>query len=109
MPEISGQGPITPREKQMYEQEYRHGVDLFQRALEQSSQAANPFQKEQFDEVMEKAMMVLNQTAKELKRKDLLDQNQKIANDLKNYQDQPSDSTREKLTRDLNGAKGSIG
>lgn len=102
-------GPITPREKQMFEQEYKHGADLFQRALTQSSKSDNPFQQEQFGEVMDKAMKVLNQTAKELKRKDLLEQNKLIAQDYKAYRDNPSGEVVKKLEQDLDKAKKSIG
>ena len=109
MAEIHDTGPITPREKKMYELEYKHGADLFQRALQQSGKSDNPYQKEQFGEVMDKAMRVLNETARELKRKDLMDQNKLIAQDYKAYQDNPSDSVSKKLSGDLDKAKKSIG
>ena len=102
-------GPITPREKKMYEQEYRHGADLFQRALLQSDKSENPFQREQFGEVMDKAMAVLNETARELKRKDLMDHNQLIEKDYLAYKDNPDDRVTDKLSRDLEKAKKSIG
>ena len=111
MTEIHGKGdtgPITPREKKMYEQEYKHGADLFQRALQQYDKAENPYQKEQFGEVMDKAMAVLNETAKELKRKDLMDQNQRIAQDYEDYKSNPTDQVTSKLSQDLDTAKKSI-
>ena len=104
-----GMGPITPREKKMYEQEYKHGADLFQRALQQNNTSDNPYQKEQFGEVMDKAMQVLNETARELKRKDLMDQNKLIAQDYKAYQNNPNDQVSSKLKQDLDKAKKSIG
>ena len=35
MSDVSGAGPLGPREKKMYEQEYKHGAELFKRALDQ--------------------------------------------------------------------------
>lgn len=108
MAEIHGKGPISPQEKKMYEQEYKKGVDLFQHALQQSSEAKNPYQKKQFQDVMNKAMNVLNETAKELKRKDLMAQNKQIASDYKAYQKDSSDIVANKLNEDLDKAKESI-
>jgi hypothetical protein len=109
MTEIHDTGPITPREKKMYEQEYKHGADLFQRALQQSDKSDNPYQKEQFGEVMDKAMAVLNQTARELKRNDLMDQNKQIAADYQTYQNEPTPGHLKRLNQDLDKAKKSIG
>ena len=74
---ISGDhpSPITPRETKMYEQEYKHGAQLFQKALQQYVKSDNPYQQEEFHQVMDKAMRVLNETAGELNRKALLEQN----------------------------------
>ena len=109
MAEIHDTGPITPREKKMFEQEYRHGAELFQKALVQSAKSDNPYQQEQFGDVMHKAMQVLNQAAKELKRKDLMEQNKQISLDFKTYQGHPTDSTRSQLNQDLDKAKKAIG
>jgi hypothetical protein len=109
MAEIHDTGPITPREKKMFEQEYKHGAALFQKALDQCAKSHNPYQQEQFGEVMHKAMQVLNQAAKELKRKDLMEQNKQIAQDYKAYQDHPTGSAKDKLNQDLDKAKKAIG
>jgi hypothetical protein len=107
--EISSQGtptPITPREQKMYEQEYKHGAQLFQKALQQYTKSDNPYQQDEFQQVMDKAMKVLNETAAELHRKALLDQNAKIAKDYAAFNDKPGDnSIVEKLNHDLDQAK----
>lgn len=110
--DIQGSGiprKITPEEKKMYEQEYRHGADLFQRALQEYSKSDNMYQKEEFKEVMDKAMQVLNETARELKQKELDKQNQLIAKDYSTYQNNPTDQLKQKLSADLDKAKKSIG
>ena len=110
--EIQGDGglpPITPREMKMYEQEYKHGAELFQKALQQYSQSDNPYQKAEFQKVMDKAMHILNETAAELNRKGLLDQNAKIEKDYTSFNNTPTDGrTVSELNRDLDQAKKSI-
>ncbi|MBX7066688.1 MAG: hypothetical protein K1X28_05605 [Parachlamydiales bacterium] len=102
-------GPIGPREKKMYEQEYKHSADLFKRALDQYNKSENPYQKAEFKDVMDKAMTVLNETAHGLMRKELEDQNKKIANDYANFQKYPGDpDTLDKLNSDLDKAKKSV-
>jgi hypothetical protein len=110
MDDVSGVGPLGPREKKMYEQEYKHSADLFKRALDQYSKSENPYQKEEFKGVMEKAMNVLNETAAELMRKELLKQNDLISKDYETFQQFPDDpDTIQKLNKDLDQAKKSIG
>jgi hypothetical protein len=113
MPEIDGpdKGAIgpSPREIKMYKQEYVHGANLFQKALQHYSKSDNPFQKEEFKEVMEKALHVLNETAKELKAKDLAEQNEKISKDYATFNDQPTNEKAiETLNKDLEQAKKSV-
>ena len=73
MADSSGINPIGPQDQRAYEIEYKHGADLFQRALDQYSKSDNPYQKAEFKDVMDQAMNVLNETAKELMRSELLD------------------------------------
>lgn len=102
-------GPLGPREKKMYEQEYKHSADLFKRALDQYNKSENPYQKAEFKDVMDKAMQVLNETAHGLMRKELDDQNKKIAKDYANFQKYPGDpDTVDKLNSDLDKAKKTV-
>lgn len=112
MSEIQGHGqnPISPREKKLYEQEYVHGAKLFQKALDQYTKSDNPYQKEEFKQVMDKAMAVLNETARELKAKSLVEQNEKISQDYTAFTDQPGNTKAvDALNRDLEKAKKSVG
>lgn len=99
---------ITPREKAIYKDEYKHGVDLFQRALQQHAKAEDVFKKGEFEDVMNNMMQVLNETARALKAENLKEQNKKIANDFAAYQDTPTTDNQKKLTKDLDQAKRSI-
>ena len=105
---VQGPSPLRPEEKKEYEQEYQHGADLFQRALDQYAKSNNIYQREEFKEVMDKALQVLNETARELKKKALKQQNQLIENDYRAYQSNPSNATQKKLNDDLEKAKREI-
>ncbi len=108
MAEVSG--PLGPREKKMYEQEYKHGADLFKRALDQYTKSDNSYQQAEFKDVMDKAMQVLSETANQLMRSELQKQNEQIAKDYATFQKYPGDEdTIDKLNRDLDKAKKSIG
>ena len=104
----SGLGPLTPQVKKEYEEEYKHGADLFLRALNEYSKSDNMFQREEFKGVMEKAMQVLNDTARGLHRQELETQNKKIENDYATFQDQESPEAKAKLTQDLTKAKKTV-
>lgn len=104
----TGPGPISPKERKEFEQEYRTSVDLFQKALNQSVKSQNPYQKQQFKEVMQSAMHVLNETARELKNAHLTQQTQQIAKDYQAYQSHPSGIAQQKLNQDLDHAKKAI-
>lgn len=106
---VQGSGPLNPHEKRMAEQEYRQSADLFKRALAQYQKSENPYQQEEFKEVMDQALQVLNETAKDLVRKDLQKQNQQIAKDYDTFQKFPKDpDTVQKLSQELDRAKRSV-
>lgn len=110
MGDVSGMGPIDPHDKKMYEQEYKHSADLFKRALDQYAKSDNPYQKAEFNDVMQRAMDVLNETAAELMRKELKTQNDAISKDYATFQNSPDNpDTQEKLAKDLEKAKKLIG
>jgi hypothetical protein len=112
MSSIGGAGePIhTPREIQMYEKEYKKGAQLFQDAVQHYAKSDNPYQKKEFQEVMDKALSVLNESARELNRKSLLDQNVKIEKDYAMFNKSPDDEKAVlQLEKDLEDAEKSIG
>jgi hypothetical protein len=111
MSSIEGAGsPFhSPREIHMYEQEYKQGAELFQDAVQHYAKSDNPYQKKEFQEVMDKALSVLNETARELNRQALLDQNAKIEKDYALFNKSPDDEkTIAQLNKDLEEAKKSV-
>ena len=67
-----------------------YALPRFQKALEQHAQSDNMFQQGEFRNVMDKAMNVLNETARELKNKSLAEQNDKISKDYEAFIKQPA-------------------
>ncbi len=106
-----GGRPIhTQREIRMYEEEYKEGAKLFQDAIQHYAKSDNPYQKKEFQEVMDKALSVLNECARELNRQALLEQNAKITKDYAMFNKSPGDEkSATQLEKDLEEAKNSIG
>jgi hypothetical protein len=100
----------TPREIHMYEREYKDSVKLFQDAVQHYAKSDNPYQKKEFQEVMDKALSILNETALELNRKALFEQNAKIEKDYAMFNKSPdNEGTISQLEKDLEDAKKTIG
>jgi hypothetical protein len=104
-----GAMPLKPEDKKAYEAEYRQGLDLFKRAMTEYGNADEIHKKEAFKEVMERALQVLNETARELKRPDLMTQNQQIAHDLETYENAGDKDSKSQLAQDIKQAKKTIG
>jgi hypothetical protein len=106
---ISGMGSVNPHDRKMYEQEYKHSADLFQRALNQYQKSEDPNQQAEFKDVMDRALQILNETATGLMRSELAKQNAVIAKDYDTFQNFPGDpDTVDKLKSDLENAKKSV-
>jgi Ni,Fe-hydrogenase III large subunit len=98
--------PLSPRDKLMYEQEYRQGAELFQKALKQHMASDNKFQEAEFQDVMDQSLNVLNEAARGLMRQELLKQNQKISDDYQIFKQYPGDPViQSMLNEDLDQAK----
>lgn len=104
-----GVGPLSPKDRKAYEAEYKQGVDLFSRALDDYShsklKSMEMFQKAEFKKVMEKAMQVLQETASELQKKELLKHNETLAKDLAAFEENDSATNLSQLKKDLDSLK----
>lgn len=100
----SGMGPINPQDKKLYTQQYKHGIDLFQRALDGHATAGEVHKKDAFKKVMDQALNILNETARGLKDQKLLEQNAKIEQDYNSYRHSETGTEKDKLISDLNQA-----
>ncbi len=105
MSEVPNVGPSSSQERKLYQLDYKQGAELFQQALDAHEHANSPFKKAAFQGVMERAMNVMNESARALKEKSLLAQNKTIANDFASYQ---NGGKPDPLKRDLEQAKRSV-
>ncbi len=101
----AGLPPLTSGDRKAYTEEYMHGLDLFGRALEQCTKSQNMHQQEAFKHVMGRALQVLNETARGLRRDDLLQQNDKIAQDFQAYGERKDSLGERVLMEDLEQAR----
>ncbi len=105
MSEVSNVGPSSPQERKLYQLDYKQGAELFQQALDAHEHANSPFKKAAFQNVMERAMKVMNESARALKEKGLENQNKTIEKDFTAYQ---NGGKPDPLKRDLEQAKRSV-
>ncbi len=98
--------PLSRHDRILYEKEYQQAADLFGRALTEYERADEIHKKEAFRGVMERAMQILNETARELKRTDLVQQNQQIASSFQVLQESETDTAG--LAQNLKQAKKSV-
>jgi len=111
MVESSGSGDvnkISPQDRKLYEQEYKNGAKLFQETLDDYAHANSKYQKQAFKNVMDKALDVLNQSARALNEDKLLQQNAKIQKDYETFKQQDTPEAQQKLNDDLSQAKNRV-
>jgi hypothetical protein len=105
MGNIQGSSPVDPQAIAKYQEQYKHGVDLFQRALDEYQQAEEVHKKDAFRKVMDKALQALNDTARGMRRQDLLEKNSQIKEDFLVFQKAPSHEAKSQLESDLKNAE----
>jgi hypothetical protein len=107
MTEIQGdQEPISFRDQHLLRQEFKTGAELFQKALHEHAKSTNPFQQQEFREVMDKALDVIRRSAAELHNKTLIDESEKITEDYSDFQGSPtSQAAIKQLDHELDRAK----
>jgi hypothetical protein len=99
IPDISPQN-----KKRMYEAEYKHAANLFDRSLDGFAHSDNKYKKEAFQKVMDQSMQVLKDVASELKRQELLQQCKQIEQDYNEYKSKGTADAEIKLHDDLEKA-----
>ncbi len=100
---------VSPEDRRLYERQYVQGADQFKRALDEYSRADEVHKKDAFRQVMEKALEIMNETARGLKRSDLLTQTQKLGQELETYKNSQAEADKTLLAKDIERAQKSIG
>ena len=97
---------VSPKnKKRMYEAEYKHAANLFDRSLEEYTHANNEYKKEAFRKVMTQALQVLKDTAIALKKNEWVKQCARIEQDYQAFQAEGTPEAETKLHNDLKQAR----
>lgn len=101
-------GKINPQQQEVYKQEFAQGADLFQKSLAEYQNSNIPAQKEAFKDVMQKAMQVMNETAKLCLSKEAQKKEEQVNANFQNFQAQESPENIKDLSKSIQQLKDSI-
>ena len=96
-----------PQNQEIYKKDFDRAVNLFQQSLSGYQQSTEPHQKEKFRDVMDKCIVVIQETIKEALRKEAQKQFNQVDQDYKNYIANENPKTFEQLNKDLDSLKNS--
>ena len=102
---ISSSGSSDPHLQQVYKQDFTQGANLFKQSLEQYQNSNNPLQKEAFKDVMQKAMVVMNETAKLCLSQEAQKKEAKLNDDFNNFQNSENPQTVKDLSKSIDSLK----
>lgn len=108
MADIEGMGPISPQDKAQYKVEFERGADLFQKSFAEYQNADGP-KKDLFKDVMDKALQVMNETAKYCLSKKKQAEEMKLEQDYQNYIASGSSESSEKVQKDIDRLQKGLG
>ena len=108
MADIDGMGPISPQDKAQYKIEFERGADLFRKSFAEYQNAEGP-KKDLFKDVMDKALQVMNETAKYCLSKKKQDLEMKLENDYQNYMSSGSPESSAKVQQDIDRLQKGLG
>ena len=97
----------TPQNQEIYKKDFNRAVNLFQQSLSGYQQSTEPNQKEKFRDVMDKCLVVIQETIKEALRQEAQKQFNRVDQDYKNYIANENPKTFEQLNKDLDSLKSS--
>lgn len=98
---IEGDKPVSPQDRKAYQEECARGVSLFKKTLQEYQKSQMPAQKEEFKDVMEKALLVIHETANACLSKELQKEEINLEQDYRKYIANPSPENLDKLNSDL--------
>ncbi|HNA62353.1 MAG TPA: hypothetical protein PKW79_04690 [Rhabdochlamydiaceae bacterium] len=108
MASIDGDKPITPQMKEIYKQECTRGVELFQRSLKEYQKSQIPAQKDEYRDVMDKALQIIKETASQCLGKEMQKEGSNLQKDYDTFIANPSDNNLNRLNNDLEHFKKEI-
>ena len=97
------QGPGSPQDKALYRQEMERAVNLFQKSLSAYDQSQIQSQKDEFKDVMKKALQVIHQTMPQVfNQKMAQEKDAQLNQDYQQFLASDSPKNIERLNQDLN-------
>lgn len=102
---VDNVGGVSPENKAIYKDQFERGLNLFEKSLNQY-QSAEGHKKEVFKDVMDKALNIMNETAKAGLGKTGADKEKNLEKDYNNYIASESPDALDKLNNDINNLKG---
>lgn len=94
-----------PSDSQIYKQDLNRAVNLFQKSLAGYEQSTFPEQKEKFKDVMDKCLVVIHETLKEILKKESQKPLNKVDQDYQKFIANGNPTTLEQLQKDLDSLK----
>jgi hypothetical protein len=108
MTEIGGDKPVSHQMRETYMKQCSRGVSLFQETLKEYQKSQIDAQKEEYKDVMEKALKIIKETAAQALSQEMQKEELQLEKDYKNYIANPSQDNLNTLTRDLKHFKKEI-
>ena len=91
--------------QEIYKKDFERAVNLFQQSLSGYQQSTEPHQKDKFKDVMDKCLVVIQETIKEAIRTESQKKFNRLDQDYHNYIANDNPETLKKLTKDLDRLK----
>ena len=98
MTDIEG---ITPQARAIYKEECVRGTSLFQKTLQEYQKSQLDAQKEQYKDVMEKALQIIRETAAQCLNQEMQKEEMQLEKDYQQFIANPSPENLKMLNDDL--------
>lgn len=98
---ISGSGSYPDDTKAIYQQDFKESANLFQQSLQAYSHSQIPAQQQAFQDVMKKAMNIMNETAQVALSREAQKQKDKLDQQFEAFEENPSQQNIDNLQKTL--------
>ncbi len=100
--------PPSPQMREVYKQECVRGVELFQKSLQEYQKSQIPAQKEEYKDVMDKALHIIQETAAQCLGPEMQKEEGTLQQDYDKFIANPSPQNLKTLNNDLEHFKRKI-
>lgn len=96
-----GDSSISPKDREIYKQDFNEAVNLFQQSLAAYEKSQIQAQKDKFKDVMDKCQQVIHETIRSAIKKESAKQLQQFDKDYQNFIANDNPQTYQQLNTDL--------